>query len=202
MGVRQNAKNKTREIILENTAMLLTKNGFIKVSSKEIAETCNVSQGTIFLHFKTKENLLITILNSNIIGVENSLKQRCITTDSSDVFLKNLLDVYAENEDILSRIYKDYPYFSDNLTRQIDSLDTLVKNMLFENFRKGQSKKLSIVDAFIIIDAFISQLKNYLTEKEVYSTSNSIIRQRRGRITKLYRMLFLWGEINDHDWKI
>ena len=202
MGVRQNAKNKTREIILENTAMLLTKNGFIKVSSKEIAETCNVSQGTIFLHFKTKENLLITILNSNIIGVENSLKQRCITTDSSDVFLKNLLDVYAENEDILSRIYKDYPYFSDNLTRQIDSLDTLVKNMLFENFRKGQSKKLSIVDAFIIIDAFISQLKNYLTEKEVYSTSNSIIRQRRGRITKLYRMLFLWGEINDNDWKI
>jgi AcrR family transcriptional regulator len=187
---RELSKENTRKKIVENTTTLLVLNGFTKVSTKEIAKASEVSQGTIFLHFLTKENLLNEILNSNIMEIENALKVSCVTSFSYDKFLRSYLDVLSEYEDILSRIYKDYPNLSDNLKRNVDSLDTLMKNLLLENMRNSQSKKLSIVDAFIVIDAFLSQIKVYLIEKEVYSSSNFIIRQRRGKITKLHKILF------------
>lgn len=191
MGVREEQKNRTRELIMSKTTSVLQKRGFVKVSSKEIANVSNVSQGTIFLHFKTKDNLLNAILSSNIEALELELKTKCRAKDNQDVFLKNYLDALISHEEMLSRAYKDYSYLSENLKKQLDGLSTFVKNLIFDNFRKNQpSKKISIVDSFIAIDAFTSQIKDYLLEKEISVSSNSIIRQRRGRITKLYRMLF------------
>ena len=63
-------------------------------------------------------------------------------------------------------------------------------NLFFENLRNNPNKNLSIVDSFISIDAFFAQIQKNLLEKEVYTEFNSIIRQRRGKIVKLYRILF------------
>lgn len=190
MGVREESKIRTRQKIIDNTKMLLLHNGFVKVSTKEIASQSEVSQGSIFLHFGTKDNLLNTILSSNIESLELEVKEKCKPTDSQDLFLRNFLDVLIEYENILSRVYKDYSYLSETLCKQIDSYEAFVKNLFYENFKKKGVKRLSIVDSFIAIDAYNSQLKYYLLEKKVFSDTNSIIRQRRGRIVKLYKMLF------------
>ena len=91
MGIRSELKQKTHNLILEKTALLLDKKGFLNVSSKEIAKECNVSQGSIFLHFKTKENLLNMILSNNITHFENSLKNSLLPELKSDIFLKKYL---------------------------------------------------------------------------------------------------------------
>lgn len=190
MGIRSDLKEKTRNLILDETALLLDNKGYLKVSSKEIARNCDVSQGSIFLHFKTKENLLNTILIANIDGFESELKKMCDSKSSKEIFLKNYLDVVTRHESFLSRAYKDLPYLSEALSKNIVGLETLTKNLFFDNLRQNPNKKLSIVDSFISIDAFFAQIQKNLLEKETYSNSNSIIRQRRGKIVKLYRTLF------------
>ncbi len=190
IGIRSESKQKTRELILTKTALLLHNKGFLKVSSKEIARECNLSQGSIFLHFETKENLLNTILSSNITKFEIDLKKNCIPNYSKELFLKNYIDVLIQNESFLSRAYKDLPYLPDALSKSLNGLETTTKNLFFENLRKNPEKKLSIVDSFISIDAFFAQIQKNLLEKEVYTEFNSIIRQRRGKIIKLYRTLF------------
>lgn len=190
LGVREEAKNRTREIILRETSLLLQRSGFVKVSTKDISRECNVSQGTIFLHFKTKETLLNVILSSNIEGLEIELKHSCSTNDIQDIFLRNFLNTMISFENMLSRAYKDYPYLSDVLRKQLDSLDVFFKNLFYDNLKNNSTAPLSIVDSFLLIDSFMSQIKNYLLEKDPISSSNSIIRQRRGRIIKLYRLLF------------
>ena len=190
IGIRSESKQKTRQLILDKTALLLHNKGFLKVSSKEIARECNLSQGSIFLHFETKENLLNTILSSNIMKFEIDLKKNCIPNYSKELFLKNYIDVLIQNESFLSRAYKDLPYLPDALSKSLNGLETTTKNLFFENLRKNPEKKLSIVDSFISIDAFFAQIQKNLLEKEVYTEFNSIIRQRRGKIIKLYRTLF------------
>ncbi|KFZ27735.1 MAG: DNA-binding transcriptional repressor FabR [Candidatus Izimaplasma bacterium HR2] len=190
IGIRSESKQKTRELILAKTALLLHNKGFLKMSSKEIARECNLSQGSIFLHFETKENLLNTILSSNITKFEIDLKKNCIPNYSKELFLKNYIDVLIQNESFLSRAYKDLPYLPDTLSKSLNGLETTTKNLFFENLRKNPEKKLSIVDSFISIDAFFAQIQKNLLEKEVYTEFNSIIRQRRGKIIKLYRTLF------------
>lgn len=190
MGIRSDSKEKTRKLLLEKTALLLNNKGYLMVSSKEISKECNLSQGTLFLHFQTKENLLNTILNDNIDSFEIELIKRCKITDNRDLFLKSYIDVLIEHESFLSRAYKDLSYLTGNLKRNIDNLETLTKNLFFDNLRKNPGRKLNIVDSFISIDAFIAQIQKNLIEKEIYSETNSIIRQRRGKIVKLYRALF------------
>ncbi len=191
IGTRSDLKKLTRELLLEKTALLLNNQGFLNVSSKEISRECGLSQGTLFLHFKTKENLLSTILNANIKHLESELIKRCNVNDSKDTFLRNYIDVIIEHESFLSRAYKDLPYFTESLKRNMSGLETIIKNLFFDNIRSNPSKKLSIVDSFISIEAFIAQMQKNLIEKEIYTEFNSVIRQRRGKITKLYKTLFL-----------
>ncbi len=190
LGVRSIGKQKTRELILQQTALLLHQEGFLRVSSKQIALQCNLSQGTLFLHFKTKENLLNTILNSNIDRYEKELNTRCKTDDTNDSFLRNYLDVLIESESFLSRAYKDLPYLSPLMNKNIIRLETLSKNLFFDNIRHNSVSNSSIVDTFIAIDAFLAQIQKNLLDKEIYTEYNSIIRQKRGKLIKLYRVLF------------
>ena len=65
-----------------------------------------------------------------------------------------------------------------------------IKNLIFDNYKKNPKSDLGIVDSFIAIDAFLSQIKDYLMSKETFTTANSVMRQKRGRISKLYKILF------------
>jgi len=187
---RKETKQKTRELLLDKTALLLDKKGYLFVSTKDISKECDLSQGTLFLHFKTKENILSTIFIGNIDALEKELVSKCNIKDSRETFLRSYIDVIIKYETFLSRAYKDLPYLSENLHKKIVNLETMTKNLFFDNLRKNPGRKLSIVDSFISIDAFIAQVQKNLLEKEVFTEFNSIIRQKRGKIVKLYRTLF------------
>lgn len=165
-------------------------NGLIKTSSKLIAENCSVSQGTIFLHFGTKDELLYTILKSNIDLLENDINLKCDIKKDPQIFVKKLLDVLSKHEDILSRVYKEENYLSTDLIKQVEHFENTLKNLLLDNYRKHSTKRISIVDSFVVIDAFLSQIKCYLIGKEYTSNPVSLIKQRKGRIVKLYNILF------------
>ena len=190
IGIRSESKEKTRKLLLEKTALLLHDKGFLMVSSKDISRECNLSQGTLFLHFKTKENLLTTIITDNIHRFERDLKKRCNIKDNRESFLKDFIDVVIEHEAFLSRTYKDLAYLNEKLKKSVEGLENIMKNLFFDNLMSTSTNKLSIVDTFISIDAFLAQIQKDLIEKEVYTKFNSIIRQRRGKLIKLYRTLF------------
>ena len=190
IGIRSESKEKTRKLLLKKTALLLHDKGFLMVSSKDISRECNLSQGTLFLHFKTKENLLTTIITDNIHRFERDLKKRCNIKDNRESFLKDFIDVVIEHEAFLSRTYKDLAYLNEKLKKSVEGLENIMKNLFFDNLMSTSTNKLSIVDTFISIDAFLAQIQKDLIEKEVYTKFNSIIRQRRGKLIKLYRTLF------------
>lgn len=190
MSMRLVAKQKTRQRIIDKTALLLKEVGFSKVSSKEIARTSEVSQGTVFLHFGTKENLLSSVIIEELMAFEILLADKCSVSLSTDEFIKNYLDLVISHEGILSRVLKDYGYLPEEIKKKINNLESSTKNLFFENIRKNSQKKISIVDSFVSIDAFYSQVVKNLMEKEVYTVSNSVLKQKRGKLLKLYRMLF------------
>lgn len=189
MNQRKLSKEFTRKQILKNTSLLLEEKGFFFVSTKQIADSCGISQGSIFLHFQTKDNLLNTIINMYTDEITDKLTKNCNPKENSEYFLKNYLDIVIEYEGILSRLFKDYPYLSDSLKKNIDNLLNVTKNLFFENTRNSIQGKINIVDIFIHIDAFMSQIYKNLVEKDTYTLSNNITRQRRGKLIKLHKAL-------------
>lgn len=190
LNQRQLSKNFTRNLILDKTALLLEQQGFFFVSSKQIAEKCEISQGSIFLHFQTKDNLLNTIILSKMEQIEQNLNKMCNIDDPKEIFFRNYLDVVILHEDILSRLFKDLPYLSETLQKNITNLESTIKKMFFDNIRNHNDLKLSIMDLFVFIDAILSQVYKNLIDKETYSETNSITKQRRGKLIKLHKALF------------
>jgi len=58
MGRRERKKNQTRELIAETARRLFAESGFDHVSIAEIARQADVSETTVFNHFRTKEDLV------------------------------------------------------------------------------------------------------------------------------------------------
>ncbi len=51
-----------KDIILETAARLFAKNGYARTSTVVLAQEAGVAEGTIFRHFKSKEDLFITLI--------------------------------------------------------------------------------------------------------------------------------------------
>lgn len=190
MGIREENKQITRNRILECTRKLFLINGFVKVSTKDIAQVSSVAQGSIFLHFTSKEKLIYEVIVADLRKLQNEIGIRIDPNQEKDRFLESFLDVLSNHESILARLYKDKAYLSDDIKKVIEQLDVSLKNLIFENTRRFSSKPLSIVDSFINIDAYMSQIKVYLLEKDIYNDYSSVIKLRHGKLTKLYRTLF------------
>ncbi len=51
-----------KEVILETAARLFAKNGYARTSTVVLAQEAGVAEGTIFRHFKSKEDLFIALI--------------------------------------------------------------------------------------------------------------------------------------------
>ncbi|MBO4382738.1 MAG: helix-turn-helix transcriptional regulator, partial [Clostridia bacterium] len=64
--------DNVKEIILEKTAQLLEDNGIDSLSLAAIASACGISKGTLYYHYKTKEDIFFDLMD-RYLGQQESL---------------------------------------------------------------------------------------------------------------------------------
>lgn len=93
-------KKSTFEKILETALSLFAEKGYKETTIDEIAKECNIAKGSVYVYFKSKEDIAINVLNKSI---EESTKV---------IFsVDNIKDPY---ERIIKLIKNGYKYIIDN----------------------------------------------------------------------------------------
>ncbi len=76
LGRRERKKNQTRELIAETARRLFAERGFDHVSIAEIARQADVSETTVFNHFRTKEDLVYWRMDTFEDELVGAIRQR------------------------------------------------------------------------------------------------------------------------------
>ncbi len=150
---RQTNKQTDKLTQIDDAAIsLFSEKGFANTSTKEIAAKANVAEGTIFKHYKTKDNLLLNILLKFIKVLIPVMKKDIAkklgaqafesVDDFIRYFIKNRIDFVVANQDIL-RIFVKELIYNDSLRQNLMTghFDDIVQLFYdyFDQFKaKGQ----------------------------------------------------------------
>lgn len=132
------SKTKTakQQRIIETAIRLFAEKGYANTSTAEIAKMAEVSEGTIFKHYGTKDKLLLSIIlpfvKESLPSIANEVFSETLTENTTSFeqflssFLRNRVEFITENKQIFKVfikeiLYKDelkkevVPYFAQNM---------------------------------------------------------------------------------------
>ncbi|MDQ3967131.1 MAG: TetR/AcrR family transcriptional regulator, partial [Thermoproteota archaeon] len=75
-------KSQVRERIIESAVECFAKTGFDRTKMEDIASQSDVSKGTLYLYFKSKEDLFYGICESSLKKVKEQLSGMLITKEN------------------------------------------------------------------------------------------------------------------------
>jgi TetR/AcrR family transcriptional regulator len=107
MGTRtRRAREKVarREAILQAAKGVFTEKGLLASTIDEIAERAEVAKGTIYLYFKSKEEMLSALLDEGLALVGKRFSEAVDLSVSADENLRRLCDAYC-------RLYREEPHY-------------------------------------------------------------------------------------------
>ena len=150
---RQSNKETFKLTQIDEAAIsLFSEKGFANTSTKEIANKANVAEGTIFRHYKTKDNLLLNILLKFMKYLVPTMKKDVVkkldaqtfenVEDFLRYFLNDRIEFVKKNHDIFRIFVKELIYndaLRDNLLSGHLNEITEVFYVHYDRFKaKGQ----------------------------------------------------------------
>jgi AcrR family transcriptional regulator len=90
--MRQIARQENiRDLILEAVGVLLAKFGYGKMTMDDVARQVGIGKGTIYLHFPSKEELVLAHIDRIAETVVRELEEQAASSDSIDRRLRRML---------------------------------------------------------------------------------------------------------------
>lgn len=96
MGVVAILAKGKRVKILEAAIRLFTRQGFHQTKLDEVAKQAEIAKGTLYLYFKSKEDLFVQCLVDGFEKSMSSTREAIASPESASVRLSKLLDLQAD----------------------------------------------------------------------------------------------------------
>ncbi|HNX00704.1 MAG TPA: TetR/AcrR family transcriptional regulator [Candidatus Cloacimonadota bacterium] len=99
---KQREKELRKKQILKAAEKIITRKGMLSTTMEEIAESCELSKGTIYLYFKNKEELNLSILIMVLENFTRIMEKNLKKLNTFEERLRSIGESYLE-------FYKNYP---------------------------------------------------------------------------------------------
>jgi TetR/AcrR family transcriptional regulator len=142
MGVKERKereKEERRNQILEAGEKIFLEKGLNNTTMDEIASMCELSKGTLYLYYKSKEDLFFTLLSKSqsvfVDMLKESVKKSAGTQEKLRSLGKSYLNFYIKHPNY----FKLLNHFEDHDPKQFECLDKSgYSKHIYENMYKTQ----------------------------------------------------------------
>ena len=192
MNKRQIQKKKTRELILRIAKEMFIKNGFLNTTTSQIAQKAGIAQGTLFLHFKHKESLIIEIFDQELEEISSTIQNLVFKANDLEQLLKQYLNLIQEEEDLFVILARELPFYSEKLRRKILFRESIIRSHFHKAIELGKRKnRYRDVDVVIAVTFLFGAINHYLRLKPIFVKEGSVIEKFKPLIIKTFKYLIL-----------
>jgi TetR/AcrR family transcriptional regulator, repressor for uid operon len=131
-------KTEIREKIVDAAIITFSKHGYDRTKMDDIAETANLSKGTIYLYFKSKEELFYAISENNIKALKEQLSV-----------------LFTKGEDLISDSQKFYV----NFRKASEQSDKVFLETIAESSRNQRLREMLYHQRMKVLDIVTEYLK-------------------------------------------
>lgn len=177
-------KEDVRSLIIDSAEILLTQKPFSEISLSELAVHAGVSKGTIYYHFKNKNEILFAITDRYL---DTQWQELCEWTENADkdtslhrlvkyvlerdvsgvkLRLPLFYDAMIGNEEIRTHLIRRYRSFAELIAEKISERTSKVSGVYFAwlllLISDGLSIHQTIENEFLDTEQFIRQTASYI----------------------------------------
>jgi TetR/AcrR family transcriptional regulator, mexJK operon transcriptional repressor len=167
-------KLSTADRILQSALQLMKNKGFSGVTIKDIADSSNVSEMTVFRHFETKRGVL-----------EAAIKQNSVFTNLKQIIDENIVWDLEQDLELISNTYLDSMKNNEaicliavqerstmpELVGLISGKTEQLKSFISEYFKEMQKReKMGKIDAYEQASALLTMLFGFFISRALWGT--------------------------------
>jgi AcrR family transcriptional regulator len=191
MDKRNIKKLRTKEHIVESAKQWFIAEQSVEVNTKDIAELAGVAHGTVFLHFKDKENLISSVIKHELIALASDLNSMVENDSSLDILMDKYLNYLISKESFMVVLAKEFPRMDVFLKQEMMDVERIIKDSFYIAFKRGvDAGYYKNIDSEQSLNFLFSSLSYYLANKELFLKIGSIIALKKQVIlTTFYAMI-------------
>jgi AcrR family transcriptional regulator len=166
--VPKNLKNKdeTRKEIIKNTREILSKMGYKKSSTEEIAKSLNKTKSALYHYFKSREEILMAVLHYEGEQLKNALREAIDKESDPQKKLQIFFIIRARQiyklwnfyKSIIEEYFLRYSYIMMALDDYSRNEQAMVENILKEGMNQGV---FILTDIALTSRAMIKMIKGF-----------------------------------------
>ncbi len=137
-------KNNKYHLILEAAVKVFARQGFFHSTVSQIAKKAGVADGTIYLYFKNKDDILVQFFSCKTKQVFEKFREEVDRTDNAIGKLRNLIRLHLEefqrNRD-MAIVYQVETHQNSRLAEaQIKAMSKMYFDIISEIVEQGQAQ--------------------------------------------------------------
>lgn len=188
--LRTTRKAATRRRITEEARNAFARGGFSRVSTASIAAAADVSHGGLFVHFPTRDDLVLAVSQELANGLTDTLY--AIATRGAgvaDVLQAHLASI-EEHEPLYVRLVDEQRLLPKSAQDAWMGLQSAISLHMSTAIRDN----LGPIDPAMFFNGWVGLVHHYILNRELFAPGASIIASRGQEMVRYYSMLLAGAE--------
>ena len=187
---RGDRKDATRRIIIKTAQNQFVKDGIMNAKTADIASAAGLAHGTIFVHFPTRESLLVEA----VVDLGKKITERIHELETHAGSVREILEAHVDGlalfESFYSRLVIEGPMLPEQARQELFMIQSAVSFHLGGAIeREISSGKLKRVPVHLIFNTWIGLIHYYLANKDMFSSGGPVLSRYRGELIDCFMTL-------------
>ncbi len=187
---RKEQKAQTRTELIEVAEKMFSKNGIAATSTADVAKSSGVSHGTLFVHFPTRDDLILAVVDKFGERLSSALGAKCEYVMDLKEQLKSHVGVLSEFEDFYLRIISESLVLPPQIRGQFYALNASLSYRFFHaaksGIKLGEYKKM---DQAQFINTWLGILHFHIMNRDLFSDKIPLLKYKGEDLVRQFLML-------------